>query len=120
MADDEFQRDQPGLDGLAEAHVVGDEQVDPRHLDGPHHRVKLVVLDVDAAAERRLERPTSADEAAPQRTASRKASKTRGGSKPFGQEVRPSRALAPGSSSQMTYSSSPRPSSSTDESRNRC
>ena len=45
----------PGLDGLAEAHVVGDEQVDPRHLDGPDHRVELVVLDVDAAAERRLD-----------------------------------------------------------------
>src|SRR5262249_50823571 len=35
----------------AQAHVVGDEQVDPGHLDGPHHRVKLVVLDVDAGAE---------------------------------------------------------------------
>ena len=45
----------PGLDGLAEAHVVGDEQVDPWHLDGPHHRVKLVVLDVDARAERGLD-----------------------------------------------------------------
>ena len=45
----------PGLDGLAQAHVVGDEQVDPRHLDRPHHRVKLVVLDLDAAAERRLD-----------------------------------------------------------------
>ena len=40
----------PGLDGLAEAHVVGDQQVDPRHLDGPDHRVELVVLDVDAAS----------------------------------------------------------------------
>ena len=31
------------------------EQVDPWHLDGPHHRVELVVLDVDARAERRLD-----------------------------------------------------------------
>ena len=51
MPDDEFQGRHPGLDGLAEANVVGDEQVDPWHLDGPHHRVKLVVLDVDAGAE---------------------------------------------------------------------
>ena len=46
----------PGLDGLAEAHVVGDQQVDPWHLDRPDHRVELVVLDVDAGAERRLDR----------------------------------------------------------------
>lgn len=29
--------------------------VDPRHLDRPHHRVKLVVLNVDAAAEGQLD-----------------------------------------------------------------
>jgi hypothetical protein len=55
VADDQFQADHPGLDGLAQAHVVGHEQVDPGHLDGPDHRVKLVVLDVDARAERRLD-----------------------------------------------------------------
>ena len=55
VPDDQFQSDHPGLDGLAQAHVVGDEQVDPWHLDGPDHRVKLVVLDLDAAAERGLE-----------------------------------------------------------------
>ncbi len=57
VADDEFQGDHPRLDGLAQAHVVGDQQVDPWHLDRPHHRVKLVVLDVDAGAERRLDVP---------------------------------------------------------------
>ena len=55
VADDEFEGHHARLDGLAQAHVVGDQQVDPRHLDRPHHRVKLVVLDLDAAAERRLD-----------------------------------------------------------------
>ena len=41
----------PDFDGLAEADVVGDEQVDAGHLDGADHRVELVVLDFDAAAE---------------------------------------------------------------------
>ena len=55
MADDEFQGDHACLDGLAQAHVIGDQFVDPWHLDGPHHRVELVVLDVDARAERGLD-----------------------------------------------------------------
>ena len=55
VADHQFQHDHAGLDGLAETHVVRDQQVDPRHLDGPDHRVELVVLDFDAAAERRLD-----------------------------------------------------------------
>ncbi len=55
VADDQFQIDHPRFDGLAQAHVVGDQQVDPGHLDRPHHRIKLVVLDVDAGAERRLD-----------------------------------------------------------------
>ncbi len=54
----------------------------------------------------------SADDAAPQRTASRKASSLSGGSKPVGSGNDPfSMILAPGSISQMTCSSSPRPSS---------
>ncbi len=57
VPDDEFEGHHPRFDGLAEAHVVGDQQVDPRHLDRPHHRIKLVVLDVDAGAERRLDVP---------------------------------------------------------------
>ena len=42
---------------LPKPDVVGDQQVDPWHLDGPDHRVKLVVLDVDARAERGLDVP---------------------------------------------------------------
>ena len=59
VAEDQFLGDQAGLDGLAETDVVGDQQVDARHLERPDERVELVVLDVDAAAERRLERPAS-------------------------------------------------------------
>ena len=103
VADDEFQGRHAGLDGLAQAHVVGDEQVDPRHLDGPHHRVKLIVLDVDAERKGAWMFFTSAVEAAPQRTASRKASSLSGGSKPVGSgRATFSMTLAPGSISQMT------------------
>ena len=55
VPDDQLEGDEPRLDGLAEPHVVGDQQVDPRHLDGPDHGVELVVLDVDARAERGLD-----------------------------------------------------------------
>ena len=48
--------DQAGLDRLAEAHVVGEQQVRPRRLQGAAQRLELVGLDVRAAAERRLER----------------------------------------------------------------
>ena len=48
--------DQAGLDGLAQAHVVGEQQVRPRGLQGAAQRLELVGLDVRAAAERRLER----------------------------------------------------------------
>jgi len=57
VPDDQLEGDQARLNGLAEPHVVGDQQVDPRHLDGAEHGVELVVLDVDARAERRLDVP---------------------------------------------------------------
>src|SRR5437016_870087 len=64
---------------------------------------------------------TSADDEAPHRTASRKASSRSGGSKPVGSgRATFSITLAPGSSSQITFSSSPRPSSSTDDNVRRC
>ena len=45
----------PGLDGLAQPHIVGDQQVGPGHRQRPDHRVELVVLDLDSGPERRLE-----------------------------------------------------------------
>ena len=48
--------DQAGLDGLAEADVVGEQQVDPGRVHRPGDRLELVVLDRDAGAERRLQR----------------------------------------------------------------
>ena len=57
VPDDEFEGHHPRLDGLAQAHVVGDQKVDPWHLDRPHDGIKLVVFDVDAGAKRRLDVP---------------------------------------------------------------
>jgi hypothetical protein len=50
--------DQPRFDGLAQADVVGDEQVDSSHVDGANQRVELEVFDAHATAERRLQEPT--------------------------------------------------------------
>ncbi len=55
MPDDKFQPHHARFDSFAKANVVSDQQVDPRHLDRPHYRIKLVVLDFDTAAERRLD-----------------------------------------------------------------
>ena len=46
--------DQAGLDRLAQADVVGEQQVGPRGLQRAAQRLELVGLDVRAAAERRL------------------------------------------------------------------
>lgn len=63
---------------------------------------------------------TSAEEDAPQRTASKNAFKRTGESKPVGSgNATFSIILAPGSSSQTTCSSSPRPSSSIDDKLNK-
>ncbi len=56
MAQHQLLGHEPRLDRLAEAHVVGDEEVRPRHTEGPDHRIELVVLYVHAAPKRRLER----------------------------------------------------------------
>ena len=48
--------DETGLDGLADADVVGDEQIDASHVDGAHQWVELEVLDADATAKRRLQK----------------------------------------------------------------
>ena len=63
---------------------------------------------------------TSAEEDAPQRTASRKAFNWSGGSKPVGSGRATSSLIrVPGSNSQTTWISSPRPSSSTEASETR-
>ena len=48
--------DQARFDGLAEADVVGDEQVDPRHAQRLEERYELVALDAYAAVERARDR----------------------------------------------------------------
>ena len=55
MAQRQLLDHQAGFDRLAEAHVIGDQQVDTRHLDCTDQRVELVVLDLHAAAERCLQ-----------------------------------------------------------------
>ncbi len=50
-----FAEDQARLDGLAGADVVGDQQVDPRQPQRLSQRKKLIGIEVDAGAERRLE-----------------------------------------------------------------
>ena len=104
VAEEQLLDDQAGLDGLAQADVVGDQQVDAGHLQRPHHRVELVVLDRDARAERRLERPAvGGGDGAP-------AHGVEEGVEPAGSSKRSagtgrvafSRIAAPGSISQMT------------------
>ena len=56
MSGQELLCDEPSLDGLAEPDVVRDQQVGPGHPNGTNHRLELVVLDRNAAAERRLDR----------------------------------------------------------------
>ena len=56
VAEQHLLDDEASLDGLAEAHVVGDEQVDARHRESAGYGLELVLLDGDAAAERSLER----------------------------------------------------------------
>ena len=56
MAQQQLLHDEPRLDRLAEADVVGDQQRRARHPQRTNERFELVVLDRDAAAERRLQR----------------------------------------------------------------
>lgn len=48
--------DETGLNGLAQADVIGDEQIDAGHVNGAYQRVKLEVLNTDATAERCLQK----------------------------------------------------------------
>jgi hypothetical protein len=56
VAQHKLLRDEAGLNGLTEAHVVGDEEVHARHVQRAHQRVQLVILDFHAAAEWGLKR----------------------------------------------------------------
>ena len=53
-AQEQLAGDQAGLDGLAEAGVVGDEEIDARQPQGLAQRLHLVGVDRDAGAERGL------------------------------------------------------------------
>ena len=55
VAQQQLLDDEPGLDRLAEADVVGDQQVRPRHAQRADHGIELVVLDRDARPERCLQ-----------------------------------------------------------------
>src|SRR5258708_4092479 len=55
MTYDKLLADQACLNGLAQADIIGDQQVCARHLDGPHDRVKLVIFHLDTAAEGSLQ-----------------------------------------------------------------
>src|SRR5262245_34500361 len=52
MPDKQFQGDHASLDGLPEADIISDQQIDSWHLERADHGIKLVVLDVDARTER--------------------------------------------------------------------
>ena len=55
LAEQQLLGDQAGFDRLAEAGVVGDEQVDPGELERLAQGLHLVGVDLDPGAERRLE-----------------------------------------------------------------
>ena len=54
MPNNQFKRNHSSFNRFAQTDVVSYEQVNPRHLDRPHHWVKLVVFNFDTASERRL------------------------------------------------------------------
>lgn len=56
VAEGQFLGNEPSLDRLAQTDIVGDQQADARHAQGADERIELVVLDLDAAAERRKQR----------------------------------------------------------------
>ena len=56
LAQEQFLHDEPGLDGLAEPHVVGDEEIGPRQGERLFERDELVVHEPDAGAKGALEK----------------------------------------------------------------
>jgi hypothetical protein len=66
LSEEELVQDESGFDGLAEAHVVGDEEVDAGQGEGLAERFELVGLGDDAGAERGLkQRRIGGGDAAP-------------------------------------------------------
>ena len=55
LAEQEFSGDQPGLDRLAEAHIIGDEEVHPRQAEGLLKGLQLIGIDPDTGPEGGLE-----------------------------------------------------------------
>ena len=55
LAEQEFSGDQPGLDRLAEAHIIGDEEVHPGQAKGLLKGLQLVGVDPDSGPEGGLE-----------------------------------------------------------------
>lgn len=109
--------DETRLNGLAQADVVSDEQIDARHIDCTHQWIELEVFNADAAAERRLQKASIGI------GGSTPANRIKKGFKGVGVILARDRwqprtfdDLRAGSISQMTSSSSPKPSSSMDES----
>ena len=51
----QFEGYHAGFDGFAKANVIGDQQIDARHLDGSNDRIQLIVFQFDTAAERGLD-----------------------------------------------------------------
>src|ERR1700687_2169677 len=56
LAHDHFAENEAGFDRFAESDIVGDEEVDARHLERLFQRFQLVGHDLDASAVRRLEK----------------------------------------------------------------
>jgi hypothetical protein len=52
MAQNHFLHHKTGFDGLAETHIVGNQQIDPLHGKRTDNRVKLIIVNLYAAAER--------------------------------------------------------------------
>jgi hypothetical protein len=55
MAQDHLLNNQTGLDGLAQAYIVGNQEVDPGHGECPNDRVELVFINFDTASKRGLQ-----------------------------------------------------------------
>ena len=58
MTQQQFLDHQPGFDGLAQADVVGDEEIGTCHVDGADQGVQLEFLDTDTTTKRRLQKPS--------------------------------------------------------------